>query len=86
MVTYEDNEEEDVLTLHEKLKAADRAFRQATDQLEANQFAFRDDPSDRNRIKVWQAKMKFLEVAELRDELLDEIGECDADPSYGLPS
>jgi len=87
MVTYEDNnEEEDELTLHEKLKAADIAFRRATDQLEAERFAYRDDPSDRNRIKVWQAKMKLLESTEIRDELLDEIGEGDADPSYGWPS
>lgn len=70
MVTYEENDD-----LHEKLKAADKAFRRATDQLEANRFEYRDDPSDRNRIKVWQAQVKLNEATEVREELLDEIAE-----------
>ena len=82
MVTHEDNEE-DAQPLHDKLKAVEMAFRRATDDLEATRLAFRDDASDRNRIKVWQAKMKLLEASELRDELLDEISEEDDDLDSG---
>jgi len=70
MVTYED---EDDLTLHERLQQADKALRLATDDLESERFYYYEDPSDANRERVKKAKRRVREAAEERDAILEEI-------------
>lgn len=70
MVTYED---EDDLTLHERLQQAYTALRRATDDLESERMYYYEDPSDANREKVKKAKKRVREAAEERDAILEEI-------------
>lgn len=70
MVTYED---EDDLTLHERLQQADKALRRATDDLESERMYYYEDPSDANREKVKKAKRRVREAVEERDAIFEEI-------------
>ncbi len=70
MVNYED---EDELTLHERLKQADKAMRRATDDLESERFYYYEDPSDINREKVKKARKRVREATEERDAILEKI-------------
>jgi hypothetical protein len=75
MVIFEDDDD---LTLHELLKTADRKLRNAQDDLEACRFAYRESASDRNRVKVKEAKVKVNFASDERDELFNKIAEEEA--------
>ncbi len=76
MVIYD---EEDDLTLHERLKRADKGLRRATDDLESAQFYYYEDPTDANRERLKKAKARVRGATEERDEIVLEIAQEDAD-------
>ncbi|MCW5940812.1 MAG: hypothetical protein KIS66_01180 [Fimbriimonadaceae bacterium] len=76
-------EDEDELTLHERLQQADKALRRATDDLESERMYYYEDPSDANRERMKKAKKHVLEAAEERDAVLDEIAAEDEGEAIG---
>jgi hypothetical protein len=64
---------DDELTLHERIKVAEKLVRRATDDLEADRFAYRDDPTDKNRLRIMKANSALNEAITERDELVDQV-------------
>jgi hypothetical protein len=65
------------LDLHEQFKAREMRLRRSLDNLEAQRFAYHDDPSDGNRQKVKEAQLRVTEATEERDETWDQIAESE---------
>lgn len=70
MVTYED---EDDLTLHERLQQADTALRRATDDLETARYHYYSDPCNSNLARLKKARIRMRQATEEWTEIIEEI-------------
>ena len=77
MMKYDGIHDDHDFDLHDQFKAREKDLRRSLDNLEAERFAYHDDPCDRNRQKVKEAQLRVNEATEEGNETWDRIAESE---------